>query len=89
MKHFFAFALMIAFAVMVGCGTDRTAQPPTKPVKKPDLAKVQPQPEPTVSGGPTIGEEAPEIVGVDLDGVEFKLSDYRGKVVMLDFYGDW
>jgi len=36
-----------------------------------------------------IGMEAPDIVGVDLDGVEFKLSDYRGKVVMLDFWGDW
>ena len=44
---------------------------------------------PAAQGGPTIGEMAPEIEGVDLDGVEFKLSDYRGKVVMLDFYGDW
>ncbi|MDA7918285.1 peroxiredoxin family protein [Mariniblastus sp.] len=43
----------------------------------------------TVTGGPVIGELAPEIEGVDLDGVAFKLSDYRGKVVMLDFYGDW
>lgn len=43
----------------------------------------------TVNGGPAIGELAPEIEGVDLDGVAFKLSDYRGKVVMLDFYGDW
>lgn len=36
-----------------------------------------------------IGKVAPEIVGKDTDGVEFKLSDYRGKVVMLDFWGDW
>ena len=36
-----------------------------------------------------IGMEAPDIVGEDLDGVEFKLSDYRGKVVLLDFWGDW
>lgn len=36
-----------------------------------------------------MGMEAPDIVGVDLDGVEFKLSDYRGKVVFLDFWGDW
>ena len=43
----------------------------------------------TVTGGPAIGELAPEIEGTDLDGVAFKLSDYRGKVVMLDFYGDW
>lgn len=37
----------------------------------------------------TIGKLAPEIVGQDLDGVEFKLSDYRGKVVLVDFWGDW
>ena len=37
----------------------------------------------------SIGKEAPDILGEDLDGEEFKLSDYRGKVVMLDFWGDW
>jgi hypothetical protein len=36
-----------------------------------------------------IGKEAPEIAGKDLDGKEFKLSDYRGKVVLLDFWGNW
>ena len=36
-----------------------------------------------------IGKAAPEIAAEDLDGVEFKLSDYRGKVVVLDFWGDW
>ena len=36
-----------------------------------------------------IGMIAPDIVAADLDGVEFKLSDYRGKIVMLDFWGDW
>ncbi len=36
-----------------------------------------------------IGCEAPDIEGVDLDGVVFKLSDYRGQVVVLDFWGDW
>ena len=36
-----------------------------------------------------IGCEAPDIKAKDLDGVEFKLSDYRGKVVVLDFWGDW
>jgi len=36
-----------------------------------------------------IGKEAPEITANDLDGVEFNLSDYRGKVVFLDFWGDW
>ena len=36
-----------------------------------------------------IGQPAPDISGSDLDGVEFKLSDYRGKVVLLSFWGDW
>ncbi len=36
-----------------------------------------------------IGMEAPDIAGEDLDGVAFQLSDYRGKVVVLDFWGDW
>lgn len=36
-----------------------------------------------------IGMVAPDIVGEDLDGVEFKLSDYRGQVVVLDFWGHW
>ena len=36
-----------------------------------------------------IGKVAPEIAGEDIEGVSFKLSDYRGKVVMLDFWGDW
>jgi len=36
-----------------------------------------------------IGQIAPEIEGEDVDGVHFKLSDYRGKVVALDFWGNW
>lgn len=36
-----------------------------------------------------IGKAAPDISGEDLDGTKFKLSDYRGKVVVLDFWGDW
>jgi uncharacterized protein involved in exopolysaccharide biosynthesis len=36
-----------------------------------------------------IGCEAPEIDAKDVDGVGFKLSDYRGKVVLLDFWGFW
>ena len=36
-----------------------------------------------------VGNAAPEIEGDDVDGAKFKLSDYRGKVVMLDFWGHW
>jgi hypothetical protein len=36
-----------------------------------------------------VGKPAPEIESEDIDGVKFKLSDYRGKVVLLDFWGHW
>ena len=36
-----------------------------------------------------VGGTAHDIAGVDLDGEDFKLSDYRGKIVFLDFWGDW
>jgi peroxiredoxin len=35
------------------------------------------------------GQQAPEIEGQDIDGKKFKLSDFRGKVVLLAFTGDW
>jgi thiol-disulfide isomerase/thioredoxin len=35
------------------------------------------------------GMPAPEIVGEDIDGKPMKLSDFRGKVVLLDFWGHW
>jgi thiol-disulfide isomerase/thioredoxin len=37
----------------------------------------------------SIGQVAPEIQGHDLDGEKLKLSDYRGKVVLLSFWGSW
>jgi hypothetical protein len=37
----------------------------------------------------SIGKEVPEVEGEDADGKKFKLSDYRGKVVLLDFWGHW
>ena len=36
-----------------------------------------------------IGKQASEIIGQDVDGKQMKLSDYRGKVVVIDFWGDW
>jgi len=35
------------------------------------------------------GKQAPEIEGEDQDGKRFKLGDYRGKVVLLDFWSEY
>jgi hypothetical protein len=37
----------------------------------------------------TIGKPAADIDGVDQDGQRFKLSDYRGKVVLLYFWSEY
>ena len=39
--------------------------------------------------GLEVGDTIPEVSGKDLDNIKFKLSDYQGKVIMLDFWGDW
>lgn len=36
-----------------------------------------------------IGRVAPDITGLDFDGVEFSLRDYRGKVTVVIFTGEW
>jgi hypothetical protein len=37
----------------------------------------------------SVGRVAPDIEGKDQDGTEFKLSDYRGKVVLLYFWSEF
>lgn len=37
----------------------------------------------------SVGSECPEIDGKDVDGSAFKLSDFRGKQVVLIFWGGW
>jgi hypothetical protein len=36
-----------------------------------------------------VGKESPDIDGTDQDGKQFKLSDYRGKVVLLYFWSEY
>jgi hypothetical protein len=36
-----------------------------------------------------VGKQAEEMEGVDQDGRQFKLSDYRGKVVLLYFWSEF
>ena len=46
-------------------------------------------PEPAAEVGPVVNTLAPDLTGVDFDGAKFKLSDYRGKVVMVSFWASW
>jgi cytochrome oxidase Cu insertion factor (SCO1/SenC/PrrC family) len=36
-----------------------------------------------------VGKLAPDVEATDQDGKKFRLSEYRGKVVVLDFWGFW
>ena len=43
----------------------------------------------TLAHGPCVGTVAPEIEGEDFEGKHVKLSDYRGKVVVVAFWASW
>jgi hypothetical protein len=50
---------------------------------------LSPRPTGLIKEGIHDGNRALEIDGEDADGQSFKLSDYRGKVVLLDFWAGW
>lgn len=41
------------------------------------------------TSAPNVGQMAPEIVLLSPDGDEIKLSDLKGKVVLIDFWASW
>jgi peroxiredoxin len=40
-------------------------------------------------GKPEVGQQAPDFELTDLQGKKVRLSDFRGKAVMLNFWGSW
>lgn len=44
---------------------------------------------PAFAGGPPPGTPAPNFTAQDVDGVDHSLTDFRGKVVMLNFWASW
>ncbi len=85
---------LVALLGTIGCspGSDQSAARPPEaaPAKPKPAAKAPARPRaPARPMAPAVGTMAPDITGPDTDGVEFKLSDYRGKVVMIDFWGNW
>jgi hypothetical protein len=67
-------------------GNNAPAPPPSNAPAKPPVKKGPPA---NAKVGLAVGNLAPEIQGEDADGNVFKLSDYRGKVVVLDFWATW
>lgn len=61
--------------------------PPAEP--PPEIKLVPAFPGTNAVVGLQRGDMIPEITGEDLEGTEFSLSDYEGKVIMLDFWGHW
>ena len=88
MKHVFATAVtLIAAVAILGCSSEVTEATDSKPAKP--AAPIQPAQPAAPAAMLVAGKAAPEITARDTDGEEFNLSDYRGKVVMLDFWGNW
>ena len=90
------FLCLLSLLMLVGCDTDGPEATPgagdTGETTEAPNNDPEDGPPATTTGatiGLEVGNQAPEITGEDIDGVAFKLSDYRGKVVMLDFWGDW
>ena len=82
MRAYFALGALAAGLVLSGCSGG-------KPPPEPDLPAGSQAPPGAPAVGLEEGKTAPEIEGPDQDGKTFKLSDYRGKVVLLDFWGHW
>ncbi len=72
---------------------------PLKPDEVDEIRKILARPVPTLGelarqrldemNNLAIGKPAPEIDAEGVDGKRFKLSDYRGKIVVLIFWGTW
>ena len=69
---------------------DRGGAPDADTVKPDEEERETPEREQVARGKtPNVGDEIRPISGKDVDGIEFSLSEYQGKVMMLDFWGDW
>ena len=103
MKSKWLFFLPLLACLMMACQPEKADDNSSKGTdggtKKVGSAKTETPAEAVVSEKPgdvaaleeglEVGMLAPEIKGEDIDGEVFALSDYRGKVVLLDFWGDW
>jgi cytochrome c biogenesis protein CcmG/thiol:disulfide interchange protein DsbE len=50
---------------------------------------TRPSAEEAAAGSPLLGKPAPEVIGPDLDGDTVRLSQFRGRYVVLNFFASW
>ena len=76
-------ALLLALLTAVGCGGNKKQQTTLPPVEEEtvDMSQYMPSLQP--------GSEAPDFEAPDILDNPVKLSDYRGKYVVLDFWATW
>jgi hypothetical protein len=74
----------VAFLAVLVMSLACEPSPKTSVVRAPTTARTG-----QLVVGVQVGQLAPEIEGDDVDGKRFRLSDYRGKVVALDFWATW
>ncbi|WP_394540940.1 TlpA disulfide reductase family protein [Lysobacter enzymogenes] len=71
---------------LAGAGAFAFAQPPA-PAAAP--ATAPPARSASASAAPALGDAAPEFLGLDRRGRPVKVSDYRGKPVVISFWAGW
>ncbi len=88
------FSLVLVTMVLVGC----SPEPAPKVAPHPSGGKIPVEAAveaskvvgmESISETVVVGKEAPDFTIKDVDGKEWKLSDYRGKTVLLDFWAFW
>lgn len=75
-------AIALAGFVLMGCGTNESEQSSTQAADHPEQAVAR---NISTDGYPT----APDFKLLDLSGNEVELSDFRGKMVILNFWATW
>ena len=90
----YVISLLLTFQLCIGCGTTAEKEADTKEatgeVKQVGEEKVVTSDvREEASTPPTGGVKAEDFNLLDIEGKKFSLSDYSGKVIILDFWATW